>query len=148
MTETSHAEQARARKLDEAAAMGIDDALIDRLVESFYATCRKDDLLGPIFERHVADWPTHMARLKDFWAAVTLESGRYHDNPMMKHVAIDGLDAQHFERWLQLWCETIDAVVTNEAAASLFRDAAGRIASSLLMGIRVHRDDTRAGLSP
>jgi hemoglobin len=145
MTETSHVEQIRARKRAEAAAVGIDDALIDALVERFYATCRRDALLGPIFERHVADWPVHMARLKDFWAAVTLEPGRYRGNPMMKHIAVGGLDAQHFERWLQLWHETIAAVVPNEAAAGRFRDAAERIATSLLMGIRVQRDEATAG---
>lgn len=142
MSEASYAERARSRKYAEALAMGIDDTLIDHLVEGFYANCRRDDLLGPIFESHVSDWPSHLARMKDFWAAVTLESGRYHGNPMMKHIAVGGLDERHFERWLHIWHETIDAIVPQQAAARLFRDAAGRIASSLLMGIRIDRGDS------
>ena len=41
----SYADQARARKMAEANAVGIDDALISRLVETFYVRVRDDDLL-------------------------------------------------------------------------------------------------------
>ena len=140
MTEASYAERARARKTAEALSMGIDDALISELVERFYGAVRQDALLGPIFESHVADWTPHLARMKDFWASVTLESGRFRGNPMLKHIAIGGLDSPHFDRWLMLWNQTLDAVVPGEAAAQQFRAAAERIAASLLMGIKVRRD--------
>ena len=74
MIEASYAARARAKKTADANALGINDALISDLVESFYATIRRDALLGPIFETHVADWTSHLARMKDFWASVTLES--------------------------------------------------------------------------
>ena len=45
---SNHAEQARARKMADALACGIDDAFISQLVESFYDTVRQDDTLGPI----------------------------------------------------------------------------------------------------
>lgn len=139
MSETSYVERARAKKTAEANAIGIDDALISNLVDTFYGAIRSDELLGPIFEAHVADWTPHLARMKDFWASVTLESGRFRGNPMLKHIAVGGLDQVHFDRWLVLWQQTLDAVVPNGAAAQVFREAARRIADSLLTGIKVQR---------
>jgi hemoglobin len=139
MTEASYAERARAKKTAQANALGIDDALISKLVERFYRAIRGDVLLGPIFASHVADWTPHLARMKVFWASVTLESGRFRGNPMVKHIAVGGLDKMHFDRWLVLWNETLDEVAPNDAAAQLFREAADRIASSLLTGIKVQR---------
>lgn len=135
MTTSSYAEQARAEKLSRATAIGIDDALISQLVERFYDAVRKDQLLGPIFAARIVDWAPHLARMKDFWASVTMESGRFHGNPMLKHIAIGGLEQRHFERWLMLWEQTVEEIAPNEAASETFRTAAKRIASSLLMGI-------------
>lgn len=97
------AEQARARKMQEALDCGIDDAFISQLVERFYKAIREDDLLGPIFSKKIADWPTNMAQMKDFLASIMFESGRNNGEPMQKHIAIGGLDAAHFARWRGLW---------------------------------------------
>jgi hemoglobin len=70
---SNHAEQARARKMADALACGIDDAFISRLVERFYDTVRQDDMLGPIFAERIGDWPHHLARMKDFWASIMLD---------------------------------------------------------------------------
>ena len=144
----SYAERARAKKTAEANALGINDALISNLVETFYGAIRSDELLGPIFMAHVADWTPHLARMKDFWASVTLESGRFRGNPMLKHIAIGGLDRVHFDRWLKIWNETLDGVAPNDAAAQVFRQAAARIAESLLTGIRVQRGGLDAISNP
>jgi len=135
MTPSTYAEQARAQKLAHAKAMGVNDALISQLVERFYTKVRNDDLLGPIFAAKITDWPWHLTRMKDFWASVTMESGRFHGNPMLKHIAIGGLEQAHFERWLMHWDQTVREVAPNPAAADTFRLAAKRIAGSLLMGI-------------
>lgn len=144
MTEASYAERARAKKTAQAHALGINDALISNLVESFYDTIRSDALLGPIFQSHVKDWTPHLVRMKNFWASVTLESGRFRGNPMLKHIAIGGLDGVHFDRWLVLWNQTLDEVIPNDAAAQVFRAAAERIAGSLLTGIKIQRDGLHA----
>ena len=44
----SYADRARQRKADDAAALDINDALIDQLVETFYARIRDHAMLGPI----------------------------------------------------------------------------------------------------
>ena len=37
------------------------------LVDTFYTKIRADDLLGPIFNGVIDDWPSHLERLTDFW---------------------------------------------------------------------------------
>lgn len=74
------------------AETGIDEAMIDRLVETFYARVRDDALLGRIFADHVADWEPHLAQMKLFWSSVALSTGVYQGRPMPKHLPlpIDG----------------------------------------------------------
>lgn len=137
MKASDHAVQMRARKLVGALASGIDDMFISKLVDSFYARVRDDDLLGPIFVQHIVDWPHHLARMKDFWASIMLESGRFSGSPMRKHMAIGGLDAGHFARWQSLWDVTLAEVAPNKLVANRFREAAQRIGESLLTGIQI-----------
>jgi hemoglobin len=139
MNVSDHAVQAQAHKMQEALACGIDNVFISRLVERFYATVREDAVLGPIFSKHVADWPLHLARMKDFWASIMLESGRYNGNPMQKHIAVGGLDAAHFTRWRGLWDQALADVAPNSVVSDRFRDAATRIGESLLTGIEINR---------
>jgi hemoglobin len=138
MTATSYAEQARHQKAADARALGIDDTLISELVEAFYVRVRSHAVLGPIFASKVANWAPHFGRMKDFWASIAIESGRFRGNPMLKHIAIPGLSPAHFQMWLGLWEEALADVVTNPDAASLFRDRALRIATSLQTGIALH----------
>ena len=138
MTALNYAEEARTRKACEADAMGIDDALISRLVEHFYAGIRAHEVLGPIFEHRVTNWTPHLARMKDFWASIAIESGRFSGNPMLKHIAIPNLTPAHFAAWLTLWDAALADVVTDDGAADLFRDRARRIAISLQTGITLH----------
>lgn len=139
MTTTDHAERVRTQKMADALACGVDDAFISELVESFYANVRRDDLLGPIFAKQIKDWPLHLARMKDFWASIMLESGRFSGNPMQKHIAIGGLDAAHFSHWQSLWDQTLRQVAPSPVVADRFRQAAQRIGESLLTGIEVDR---------
>ena len=139
MTATSYAEQARHQKAADAQALGIDDALISELVEAFYRRVRRHAVLGPIFASKVVNWAPHLGRMKDFWASIAIESGRFRGNPMLKHIAIPGLSPAHFQIWLGLWDEAVADVVSNSEAVSLFRDRAQRIAASLQTGIALHK---------
>lgn len=86
----------------------VDEAAIREMVEGFYGRVQEDDLLGPVFERHMsADWPEHLDRMVDFWSSVLLASGRFRGNPRAKHDAIPGLTADHFDRWLELFEEQV-----------------------------------------
>lgn len=144
MKASKHAEQARAQKMQKALASGIDDAFISQLVERFYRAIREDNLLGPIFESKIADWLTHMTRMKDFWASIMLESGRYNGNSMQKHIAIGGLDAVHFSHWSTLWDQALAEVASNPIIKDQFREAARRIGESMLTGIEIDRGGLHA----
>ncbi|MCG6120835.1 MAG: group III truncated hemoglobin [Blastomonas sp.] len=139
MNATAHAERVRANKRAEALASGIDDAAISLLVDRFYARIQTDDLLGPIFAQHVGDWSQHLPRMKDFWASIMIEPGRFNGRPMHKHIALGILTKTHFDRWLAVWDETVAHTVANRAAAERFRTSAHRIADSLLTGVLVER---------
>lgn len=120
----------------------IDQGLIDRLVEDFYALIRADALLAPVFAR-ITDWPQHLGRMKLFWASVLLGSGEYSGNPMIKHIAIPGIEAAHFHHWLALFEQSLDAIAVDSVVRARITGRARAIASSLLTGIRIHRDGRR-----
>lgn len=86
------------------------------LVDTFYAHVREDDLIGPVFNRVVADWPEHLAKLTDFWSSVILSAGTYKGNPMMAHLPIPEMDQEHLVRWLTLWQQTTAEIFEPEIA--------------------------------
>lgn len=123
----------------EARDAGIDEPMIDRLVRTFYGRIREDAVLGPIFETAIgADWEPHLAKLVDFWSAVTLASGRYHGRPIPAHARLRGLEPSHFPRWLDLFRRTA-AEVCPPDASRLFIDRAERIAASIMMALSTVR---------
>ena len=62
--------------------IGIDEAMIERLVHGFYDGVRGDPVLGPIFAERIDDWGPHLQRMVDFWSSVMLMTGRYHGQPL------------------------------------------------------------------
>ncbi|MCC0025171.1 MAG: group III truncated hemoglobin [Hyphomicrobiaceae bacterium] len=112
---------------------GIDEAMIERLVHSFYAKVREDGLLAPVFNERITDWDLHLQRMCAFWSSVALMSGRYHGSPMTKHLPLP-VDADHFDRWLELFEQTAREVCPPTAEAH-FVERARRIAESLELGI-------------
>lgn len=114
-------------------ATGIDEALIDRLVEGFYARVQGDALIGPIFAERIAHWAPHLVQMKLFWSSVALSSGVYQGRPMPKHLPLP-IDARHFDRWLELFRQTARDLCP-PAASDHFIERAERIAQSLELGV-------------
>lgn len=112
---------------------GIDDAMIDALVEGFYARVRSDAMIGPIFAERITDWGPHLAQMKLFWSSVALATGLYQGRPMPKHLPLP-IDARHFDRWLELFRQTARALCP-PVAADHFIERAERIAQSLELGV-------------
>jgi hemoglobin len=112
---------------------GIDEAMIDALVEGFYARVRDDALIGPIFADRITDWAPHLAQMKLFWSSVALSTGVYQGRPMPKHLPLP-IDARHFDRWLELFVETARTLCP-PIAAYHFIERARRIAESLELGV-------------
>lgn len=138
-----HTAAARSAKLEQAETLRIDPAFIDRLVKQFYAKVRTDSVLGPIFAARIADWPPHLARMKQFWGTILRGDGGFSGNPMALHAAIPGIERFHFRRWLVLFEATLRELETDPAATGLVAARAHAIADSLLTGIRIHRDGRR-----
>src|SRR3954470_5080657 len=111
----------------------ITEAMIEQLVRCFYAKIRTDAVLGPIFERRINDWEPHLAQMCAFWSSVALMTGRYHGTPMAKHLPLP-VDADHFDRWLELF-EAAAREICPPAAEAHFVERARRIAASLELGI-------------
>ncbi|HSQ96263.1 MAG TPA: group III truncated hemoglobin [Croceibacterium sp.] len=140
-----YAAQKRAEKRLAAEEIGVDADYIEHFVETFYGKIRDDELLGPIFNERIADWPAHLARMKAFWRSVLHNSGEFAGNPMLKHMVIPGIELRHFSHWLDLFYETLrDSEPTSDATA-LVGGRARMIADSLLTGIVMHRDGLAGG---
>jgi hemoglobin len=115
------------------AETAIDEAMIERLVRAFYARVREDDVLAPIFASKIEDWELHLTKMFAFWSSVSLMSGRYHGQPIAKHLSLP-VDGNHFDRWLALFEQTAWDVCPQKAAEH-FVTLAHRIAESLELGI-------------
>jgi len=96
---------------------------IQKLVNAFYAKVRKDALLGPIFNGHIAEdqWPAHLEKLSRFWESNLFGVTGFRANPRAKHLAVDHnlhhtIEPKHFETWLQLWFQTIDQLYSGPVA--------------------------------
>ena len=135
----AYAERKRAEKRAAAEAIGVDAGYIDELVETFYGKIREDALLGPIFADRIADWPVHLVRMKAFWRSVLHNSGEFAGNPMLKHIAIPGLEERHFAHWLTLFYATLRELAPSDEATRLVAERARMIADSLLTGIETQR---------
>ena len=125
------------------------DAMVAAVVEGFYARARRDDLVGPVFNRIIPDeqWPHHIATITDFWSSMLLGTGRYYGRPMPKHLAIPELTDAHFARWLKLFRETAEELCPPEVAG-LFVDRAQRIAYNFRVRIAQFRGGDPQAVRP
>lgn len=86
------------------------------LVDSFYTTARENELLGPIFNKHIGErWPEHLEKMYRFWQTLLLEDHTYSGNPLLPHLHLP-VSEEHFSEWLRMFHETIDAYFTGEKA--------------------------------
>ena len=89
---------------------------VKHLVDSFYGKIREDLLLKNIFNSNIQDrWPQHLEKMYTFWQTVLLSEHTYYVSPFPPHAKMP-IDKEHFDRWLQLWFETIDENFTGEIA--------------------------------
>ena len=119
-----------------AEAMGIDEAYISTLVETFYGHIRAHGLIGPIFERAIGDdWDRHMIIMKSFWASVALNAGTYSGKPVPAHKKHTNIQPWHFGIWLTLFHQTLKETAPTPGAIDYFMERAERIAKSLQLAM-------------
>ncbi len=92
------------------------EADVKRLVDAFYEKVNADELLSPVFNgvAHV-DWAHHLPVMYTFWSSVLLGTASYHGRPFPKHLALP-VGREHFDRWLQLFTGTVDALFEGDKA--------------------------------
>lgn len=112
----------------------LNPASIATLVNEFYDDIRKDAELSPVFNAAIgANWTPHLDRMVDFWSTVMLGSRSFQGNVFGKHMLLNGVQPEHFVRWLQLF-EAATARLFGPEDAAEFQIVARRIGASLQYG--------------
>ncbi|MXO67132.1 group III truncated hemoglobin [Altericroceibacterium endophyticum] len=112
-----------------------DESDIEMVVHRFYERVRADEVLGPLFNDAIGDWPLHLDKLCAFWSSVMLTTGRYKGQPVPAHRKhADRIDPAMFDRWLALWAQTTSELLERPAARAM-QEKANRIAESLKLAL-------------
>ncbi len=123
---------------------------IDSLVEHFYSRALQDELIG-FFFTDVAriDLPQHLPKISRFWQNQLLGSfPDYRARTFEAHLDIHqraAFQTAHFNRWLQLWLQSVDELFAGPRAEAA-KQRARAIATSLEQGL--NRREPEAGFSP
>lgn len=93
---------------------------VQLLVRSFYERVLNDEMLGPFFS-YVRNnhWDKHLQVLDSFWSNMLFYTGGYYGNPLEVHKTMHHfkkLERKTFERWLQLFNQTVDELFEGEKA--------------------------------
>ena len=81
---------------------------IKLFVNEFYDKVQQDDVIGPVFTSVIKDWGPHLEKMYLFWNAALFGIPGFKGNPFAKHAPLP-INSEHFDRWLLLFNETIDA---------------------------------------
>ena len=94
--------------------ISLDD--IKKRVDTFYEKVRKDELIGPIFNERIQDrWPHHLEKMYNFWQTVLLGEHTYFGSSFPPHANLP-VSHQHFEKWIELFKQTLDELFTGAIA--------------------------------
>jgi len=120
----------------------LDEAMVRAVVDRFYFEARRDPVIGPVFNRVIAEeeWPAHLSKIADFWSSMLLGTGRYMGRPMPRHIAIPELSDAHFARWLTLFRMTVEEVCPPDVAG-LFVERAETIGNNFRVRIAQFRGE-------
>ena len=83
-------------------------------MRAFYAKAMADEKIGWIFtDVAELDLEAHVPKITAFWAtnllgAKSYSGGAFGVHGRLHQTAPGGLQKEHFERWLVLWCQTVD----------------------------------------
>jgi hemoglobin len=93
---------------------------IEKLLVQFYSKVKNDDTIGYFFTDVVMlDWDHHIPVIADFWETILLDNPVYDKNAMQVHYDLhrkSPLGKEHFDRWIQLFTETIDELFEGKTA--------------------------------
>jgi hemoglobin len=85
---------------------------IEGFVDAFYSRLLADPVLAPIFlDVAGIDLEVHLPHIKDYWCKLLLGEAAYRRHTMNIHRQLHSkreLEAADFQRWLALFCQTVD----------------------------------------
>lgn len=115
------------------ASTALTRAQLHDLVHAFYADVRADGALGPVFDAAIGEhWPHHLERMVEFWSSLMLGSRGFSGNVYGKHMALEGVEPAHFERWMTHWHRHTRHFAPDDRQR--LRQAAQTIGRSLFLG--------------
>lgn len=107
---------------------------IQLMVDTFYSKVQEDEALNQIFNVIAkVDWESHLPKMYDFWETLLFHKVSYKGNPMRIHKLLHEmhpLKKEDFEKWLVLFCETIDELFVGDRA-ELAKSRAQSVATSI-----------------
>ena len=116
----------------------IDDIIV--LVDRFYDKVNADPLLSPVFnEIAKVNWEEHLPVMYSFWSAVLFDTNTYKGQPFTSHIDLP-IDTEHFQRWLELFRQTVDENFEGEKAREI-KEKAESIAMIFQTKLGLIKDD-------
>ncbi|HQV78467.1 MAG TPA: group III truncated hemoglobin [Chitinophagales bacterium] len=118
---------------------------VQLMVDTFYETIRKDDLLADIFNKVIQDkWPQHLEKMYRFWQTVLFDEHTYFGSPFVPHAKLP-VEKQHFDRWVQLFNSTVDSLFVG-ARAERAKWQGERMATMFLYKINYYQENSSTPL--
>ncbi len=93
---------------------------VELLVRTFYAKLLEDPFMSPHFEG--VDFEHHFPRMIQFWAFILLDEPGNTGNVFDKHRHLK-VDERHFERWINTFSATVDALFEGKTAEKAKQNA-------------------------
>lgn len=117
---------------------------IELLVNTFYDKVKQDEEIRHFFTEVVkVNWEKHLPVMYRFWENIIFHTGSYTGNPMEAHQNLNKrspMYASHFERWIQLFNETVDELFEG-ANAFQIKQRALSIATVMQLKVRNRPDE-------
>ena len=115
---------------------------LNKMVILFYTNILKDEIVGPFFIEKLGDdlknylWVQHIELLTDFWASIALGDTTYRGNPFAPHMQIQNLSRVAFQRWLELFSQTLDKIYIPQIAEQ-FKQRSTTIAGNFMRNLGI-----------
>lgn len=111
-------------------------------VITFYTKIMKNEIVGPFFIEILGDdmenkkWQEHIEVLCEFWASVTLGQRSYRGSPFAPHARMQGLKRETFEKWIEIFFETLDEMYEAETSL-IFKKSGSIMAQNFMRNLRI-----------
>ena len=116
---------------------------IELLLDEFYQIAMHDAEIGHHFDE--LDLESHLPIITDFWEKILFGKPVYFNNPLAIHQKLherSPLIPEHFDRWVEIFSQTIDTLFAGEmaeAAKLRARAIGGNLSQRLNGGVQIAR---------